>query len=155
MYRILKISLPLLALLAAVSGSPADSAPSEKRLALVIGNASYRAGTLATSANDAGLIAQSLLAAGFDVVGARDLDKDLLRSALSGFIDSVAKAGPETVALVYFSGYGLQLEGENYLVPVDAKVTHDSDVTDQALRLSDYMHALGALRLKASIMVLD
>jgi hypothetical protein len=62
--------------------SPLAAQTNEKRIALVIGNADYQAGPLQTSANDAGLIAQTLQAAGFDVVGARDLDQESLRRSL-------------------------------------------------------------------------
>src|SRR5450755_2963619 len=65
MRRILKVTLAVLALFAVVSAVPAGAVPSESRMALVIGNASYRFGALATAANDAGLIAQTLRAAGF------------------------------------------------------------------------------------------
>src|SRR5262249_36857817 len=64
-------------------------------------------------------------------------------------------AGPDTVAFIYVSGYGVQLEGENYVVPVDAKIARDSDVAAEAIRLSDYIRPLAALKLKASIVVLD
>src|SRR5215510_8353742 len=57
----------------------ATAQQTEKRIALVVGNAAYQAEALPTAANDAGLIAQTLQAAGFDVVGARDLDQDALR----------------------------------------------------------------------------
>src|SRR6266851_841160 len=134
MHKILKITIPkiTLALLAFLAVAfafalPAGAAPIEKRMALVIGNGAYQAGPLATPANDAGLIAQTLQAAGFDVVGARDLDEDSLRHAFRDFVDNVSKAGPETVVAVYFGGYGLQLEGENYLVPIDANIGRDSD----------------------------
>src|SRR2546425_9614573 len=130
-------------------------AQSEKRVAFVIGNAAYPSGTLATAANDAGLIAQTLQAAGFDVVGARDLDQDSLRRAFRDFVEKVQGAGPDTVAFIYLSGYGLQLEGENYFVPIDAKIARDSDVAAEALRMSDYIRPLAALKLKASIVVLD
>ena len=63
MRRILKVTLAVLALFAVVSAVPAGAVPSESRMALVIGNASYRFGALATAANDAGLIAQTLRAA--------------------------------------------------------------------------------------------
>src|SRR5947207_13524822 len=99
----------------------------EKRIALVIGNAAYQAGALATPANDAGLIAQTLQAAGFDVAGARDLDQDTLRRALRDFVDKAEASGPHTVAYIYFSGHGMQLEGENYLLPVDARITRASE----------------------------
>src|SRR5580704_4928654 len=158
--EILKITIPkftlvLLAFLCVVFAPPALAQTTEKRMALVIGNAAYQAGPLATPANDAGLIAQTLQAAGFDVVGARDLDEDSLRHAFRDFVDNASKAGPETVVTVYFAGYGLQLEGENYLVPIDAEISHDSDVPVRALRLSDYTRALAALHLKATMVVLD
>ncbi|SHG99658.1 caspase family protein [Bradyrhizobium erythrophlei] len=153
--RILKMPLFFLAFLAALSLSPAGAAPSEKRLALVIGNASYKTGTLARPANDAALIAQTLQAAGFDVIGARDLDGDGLGRTFRDFIDRVRSAGPNAVAAVYFAGYGLQLEGENYLVPIDADISKASDVPLRAVRLSEQMLALAMLHLKASFMILD
>jgi uncharacterized caspase-like protein len=132
------------------------AAQAEKRIALVIGNAAYQAGgPLNTPANDAGLIAQTLQAAGFDVVGARDLDQDSLRHAFRDFVDKATSSGPGTVAFVYVAGYGLQLEGENYFVPVDAKIARDLEIPSEALRISDYSRPLAALKLKASIIVLD
>ena len=133
----------------------AQDAGAEKRVALVVGNAAYRAGALTTPVNDAGLIAQTLQAAGFDVAGSRDLDQDTLRHAFRDFIDKVGAAGPNTVALVYLSGYGLQLEGENYFVPVDARIGRDTDVAAEALRISDYTRSLVALHPKAIIFVVD
>src|SRR5215831_10673329 len=133
----------------------ASAAQAEKRIALVIGNAGYQVGALNTPANDAGLIAQILQASGFDVVGARDLDQDSLRRALRDFLDKAGGAGSDTVAVVYLSGYGLQLEGENYFVPIDAKIARDVDVAAEAVRISDYTRPLVALKLKASIVILD
>src|SRR6516164_3829428 len=154
MSRILK-SIILLLTLVPPFGFAAGAAHAEKRIALVIGNAGYQAGALNTPANDAGLIAQTLQASGFDVVGARDLDQDSLRRALRDFLDKAGGAGPDTVAVVYLSGYGLQLEGENYFVPIDAKIARDSDVAAEGLRLSDYIRPLTALKLKASIVIVD
>ena len=126
----------------------------EKRIALVIGEAAY-ARPLPTAANDAGLIAQTLQAAGFDVTGARDLDSDSLRSAFREFLDKASQAGPETAAVIYFSGVALQLEGENYLAPVNAAIARDTDIPLQAVRISDYLRPLAALNLKAAVVVLD
>src|SRR5215831_14158478 len=64
----------------------ATAQQTEKRIALVVGNAAYQAEALPTAANDAGLIAQTLQAAGFDVVGARDLDQDALRRSFCFFV---------------------------------------------------------------------
>jgi uncharacterized caspase-like protein len=132
-----------------------NAARAEKRIALVIGNAGYQAGALNTPANDAGLIAQTLQAAGFDAVGARDLDQDSLRRAFRDFLEKATSSGPDTVAFIYVSGYGVQLEGENYFVPIDARIARDSDLAAEALRMSDYIRPLAALKLKASIVVLD
>src|SRR5215472_11282344 len=114
MSRIFALILALAAL--GLPGLASAQGP-EKRIALVIGNAGYQSGALATPANDAGLIAQTLQAAGFDVVGSRDLDQDTLRRAFRDFLEKAQAAGPNTIAYIYFSGYGLQFEGENYLVP--------------------------------------
>jgi uncharacterized caspase-like protein len=147
--------LMLVALIPLVLAFVPCAARAEKRIALVVGNAGYQAAALTTPANDAGLIAQTLQAAGFDVVGARDLDQDSLRRAFRDFLEKATAAGPDTVAFIYLSGYGVQLEGENYFVPVDAKIAHDADVAAEALRISDYVRPLAALKLKTSIVVLD
>jgi uncharacterized caspase-like protein len=146
----------------AVEAAPRLAAPTppppngaEKRIALVIGNAGYQAGALKTAANDAGLIAQTLQAAGFDVAGARDLDQDSLRQAMRDFLSKAQSSGPNTVAFVYLAGYGVQLEGENYYVPIDAKLAQATDVPLEAVRVTDYTRPLAALKLKASMVVLD
>ncbi len=130
-------------------------AETEKRIAFVVGNTAYQAGPLATPANDAGLVAQTLQAAGFDVTGARDLDGESLRAAFKDFLDKAQASGPDTVAFVYLAGYGLQLNGDNYFVPVDAKIASAQDVAIEALRVSDYTRRLDGLPLKASLIVLD
>jgi uncharacterized caspase-like protein len=151
----LSISRILAFLISLGFASALHAEPAEKRIALVVGNAGYHTGALPTSANDAGLIAQTLQAAGFDVIGARDLDQDSLRRALRDFLEKATNSGSGTVAFVYFSGYALQLEGENYIVPVDAKIGRDSDIAAEAVRISDYIRPLGALDLKTSVVVLD
>ena len=127
----------------------------EKRIALVVGNGAYAKSPLATAANDAGLIAQTLQAAGFDVIGARDLDGDTLRKSFRDFIQKAESSGPDTVAMVYLAGYGLQLAGDNYFVPVDSAINRDTDVPIEALRTGDYIRQLASLPLKAGIVVLD
>ncbi|AID28798.2 caspase family protein [Mesorhizobium jarvisii] len=130
-------------------------AQSQKRLAFVIGNAAYPAGALATPANDAGLIAQTLQAAGFDVVGARDVDQESLRGAYRDFLAKVTAAGPDAVVFVYLAGQGLQFEGENYFAPVDAQIANAADVPMAAVRISDLTKPLAALPTKVNIVVLD
>ena len=135
--------------------SAAAAQQPEKRIALVVGNGAYAKSPLATAANDAGLIAQTLQAAGFDVIGARDLDADTLRKSFRDFIQKAESSGPDTVAMVYLAGYGLQLAGENYFVPVDSAINRDTDVPIEALRTGDYIRQLASLPLKAGVVVLD
>jgi uncharacterized caspase-like protein len=139
----------------AASAQQPDAAQPENRIALVIGNGAYTKDPLATAANDAGLIAQTLQAAGFDVVGARDLDGDMLRSTLRDFLKKAETSGPDTVAVVYLSGYGLQYAGENYFIPVDTTIARDTDIPIEGLRVGDYIRQLAALPLKAGVAVLD
>jgi uncharacterized caspase-like protein len=147
--------LPFLLLAAVGWSSPASAQQQEKRIALVVGNGAYAKAPLATAANDAGLIAQTLQAAGFDVVGARDLDGDTLRKSFRDFIQKAQSSGPGTVAMIYLAGYGVQLAGENYFIPVDSNIARDTDIPTEGLRVSDYLRQLAALPLKANVVVLD
>ena len=85
--------LPIMALAAGAPDAARAQQP-EKRIALVVVNRAYAKSPLATTANDAGLIAQTLQAAGFDVVGARDLDGDTLRKSFRDFIQKAQASGP-------------------------------------------------------------
>ncbi|HEY1979118.1 MAG TPA: caspase domain-containing protein [Xanthobacteraceae bacterium] len=144
----------LIALLAVAIG-PRLGRADELRFALVIGNSDYKAGPLATPANDAGLVADALQAAGFTVTGARDLDQATLRETFREFVGQVSAAGPDAVALVYLAGYGLQFEGDNYFVPVDADIARDVDIPLQAIRISDFTQPLAAIPGGVKIVILD
>jgi uncharacterized caspase-like protein len=135
--------------------APAGAQAPQPRLALVLGNAEYRVGPLATSANDAGLIAETLRNAGFDVTGAANLDQDQTRRAFREFLEKASAAGPQAVVFVYLAGRGLQFEGENYFVPVEATIPRDSDVPAQAVRISDLTRPLAGTQLAARMFVLD
>ena len=89
------------------------------------------------------------------MVGARDLDGQSLRTALRDFLDKASAAGPDMQAFVYLAGRGLQYNGDNYFVPVDAQINRDADVSIDALRISDFAHALAQMPGKARIIVLD
>ncbi|WP_267550722.1 caspase family protein [Rhizobium rhizogenes] len=144
----------VLAGIAGANSAEAQNSP-EKRIALVVGNAAYKTGALPTPANDAGLIAQTLQAAGFDVIGARDLDQNGLRDTLRDFLAKANASGPNTVAFVYLAGYGLQYQGDNYFVPVDAQIANATDVPVEAIRVTDFTKSLAAISNRGSIVVLD
>lgn len=127
----------------------------ETRFALVIGNDEYKSAKLPTPANDAGLVANALTAAGFTVTGARNLDQAMLRESIREFLGQVAGAGPDAVAVIYLAGFGVQFAGENYFVPVDADLARDVDVPLQAVRISDFVQPLAALPAHVKIVMLD
>lgn len=104
----------------------AVSAFAQTRVALVIGNADYANVTsLANPVNDATDLAAALTRMGFDVTLATDLGIDGMRTTLRTFRD---KANGADMALVYYAGHGVEIERQNYLIPVDAKLESDSDV---------------------------
>jgi uncharacterized caspase-like protein len=146
--------LGFVVILTSISGH-ATSQAAEQRFALVIGNDEYKAAKLATPANDAGLIADALQAAGFTVTGARNLDQATLRDSFREFLGQVSAAGPDAVALVYLSGIGLQFQGDNYFVPVDADIQRDVDIPLQAIRISDFTQPLAAMPGRVKIVILD
>ncbi|MGZ3410251.1 MAG: caspase family protein [Xanthobacteraceae bacterium] len=136
--------------------SASSAAWAEARLALVIGNSAYQAvPPLPNPANDARAMAGFLTGAGFDVTAAPDLAQTDMRKAIADFAAKVARAGSDTVALVYYAGHGVQIDGENFLVPVDARVQRESDVPLQAIRLADVMNTLSSVPSRMRIVMLD
>ena len=130
--------------------------PTDQRIALVIGNSNYQtAPRLANPGNDAQSMSQLLNSAGFEVTQATDLTrKDMVR-VVQDFTAKVAERGPGTVAMVYYAGHGVQVEGENYLLPVDAKISSPYDLDGNSLRLVDLMGTLDSISSRMRIVVLD
>jgi hypothetical protein len=128
----------------------------EQRVALVIGNSNYQnAVQLTNPGNDAQSVAQLLNQAGFEVIAATDLTQNDMIKVVQDFSDKVAARGPNTVAMVYYAGHGVQLEGENYLIPIDAKVSSPSELVGDSVRLVDVMATLEAIPSRVRIVVLD
>jgi hypothetical protein len=131
------------------------AASAENRLALVIGNSAYKAvPALPNPANDAKAMTEFLKSAGFEVTSIQDLALSDMRQAISQFADALA-GKPDTVAAVYYAGHGLQVDGENFLVPIDASIVREADVPLQSLRLVDLMNTLAAIPSKSRIVMLD
>src|SRR5947209_1030771 len=125
------------------AGTPAIAQGPEQRVALVIGNSSYQnVPPLENPDNDAQSVAQLLNSAGFEVIAATDLTKTEMVKVVQDFSARVAAHGTNTVAMVYYAGHGVQLAGENYLIPIDARISRPSDLADHAIRLVDVMATL-------------
>lgn len=141
----------LFAVLLLISSEPAWA--EDRRVALVIGNSAYRnAPKLANPANDATAIAGLLQRADFEIVEAkRDLNNADMRDALREFSD---KARDADMAIVYFAGHGLEVDGQNYLVPTDALLARDSDAVDEAVSVDRVLQAIEPAR-KLRLVILD
>lgn len=118
-----------------------SSAQAERRIALVMGNSAYRsAPKLSNPANDAALVGGMFKKAGFDWVDVRtDLNASEMRRALRDF---GGRARDAEVAVIYYAGHGIELDGTNYLIPTDATLETDSDVLDETVALDRALFAV-------------
>jgi uncharacterized caspase-like protein len=128
-------------------------APLGRRVALVIGNANYKTvSKLLNPRNDAGDVAAALRAAGFaEVVERYDLGVQDLQRALKALEDRATGAD---WAVVYYAGHGIEVDGRNYLIPVDAELKSASDVEDEAVSLDRVMARVTAAS-KLQLVILD
>jgi uncharacterized caspase-like protein len=120
-------------------------ASAEKRVALVVGNSNYKnAAPLPNPANDAAAVAATLKNAGFDIVDSRlDLQSTDMRRALREFADQARDAD---IAVVYYAGHGIEIDGTNYLIPTDARLERDTDIYDEAFSLDRVLLAIEPAR---------
>jgi hypothetical protein len=143
----------LIALLFLLLASPAAA---EKRIALVVGNSAYQNITrLDNPRNDAVLIADTLLGLGFTLIGGRaqlDLDKPALDIAVQNFGRQIQGAD---VALFYYTGHGVQVNGSNYLVPVSANPTREADVDFQMVDINLVLRQMQGSGTRLNMVILD
>ena len=147
------LAAPILTAPAVTQTPQAQPAKQGRRVALVIGNSAYRAvPELINPKNDANAIAAALRNVGFDVVmQAANTTRETLIGALQAFANEAASAD---WAMVYYAGHGIEVSGQNYLIPVEARLAADRDVRAEAVALDHVMAALhGARKLK--LVVLD
>jgi len=135
------------------SARPAAPAPQETRVALVIGNSAYsNAGMLPNAKNDAEKLAATLRRVGFSAVTVHlDLSREKFAEALKAFATEADRAD---WAVVYFAGHGIEIGGTNYLVPTDARLASDRDISFEAVALEQVLLAVEGAR-KLRLIVLD
>ncbi|UES43345.1 hypothetical protein GFK90_05965 [Roseibium aggregatum] len=123
----------------------------ENRFALVIGNSSYeQIGRLGNPGRDADLVAKSLEAVGFEVSVHFDLDED----GLGKVLDDLADRAPDLdVAVLYFAGHGIQKDGENFLIPVDAQLKSATSIERETVSLRSFMEVMEEVPI--SLLFLD
>lgn len=143
----------LIGFVAVVLATPVSA---EKRVALVVGNAAYKnVSVLENPANDARLMAETLSALGFSLVGSKahtDLDK-------AGFDRAVQEFGAQllgaNVGLFYYAGHGIQVRGSNYLVPVGANPAREADIDFQMLDTNVVLRQMESAGTRLNLVILD
>jgi Caspase domain len=147
------VAAAIAALLSLLSAGPATA---EKRIALVVGNSAYQNITrLDNPRNDATLVAETLSGLGFALIGGRaqvDLDKAALDTDIQNFGQQIQGAD---VALFYYAGHGVQVNGSNYLVPVGANPTREADVDFQMVDINLVLRQMQGSGTKLNIVILD
>jgi uncharacterized caspase-like protein len=127
---------------------------SEQRVALVIGNNNYRGvlSKLSNPINDARAIKSILEQRGFKVFYSQDVTKRSMADSLSSFYRTLSRGG---VGMFYFSGHGIEVDGQNYLIPVDAKIEAKSDTEFEAIALNKITKRLQDIGNRLNIIILD
>lgn len=125
---------------------------SESRLALIIGNAAYKSSPLKNPLNDAGDMAKTLRQLGFEVIirtnaGLQDMD-----DAINDFGKKLRNA---EIGLFYFSGHGVQVNGENYLIPTDAAINRENEIKFKAINAGLVLAAMADAGNRVNIVILD
>jgi formylglycine-generating enzyme required for sulfatase activity len=135
----------------------ATSVQAEPRVALVIANGDYGGdiGSLKNPVSDGKLIAASLTKVGFKVILVTNGDQNAMKKALNDFGQQLADAGPSSTGLFYYAGHGIQLNGENYLIPVHASIKREGDVDLEALSAEAVLKELSFSGSKVQIVILD
>lgn len=131
----------------------AGFASAERRVALIIGNSTYKnVQPLANPAKDAAAVGAMFKKAGFEVVESKlDLGNTAMRRAIREFTGTAKNAD---IAVVYYAGHGIEFDGTNYLIPVDAELASDVDVEDETISLDRVMRMLDPVK-RLRLVILD
>ncbi|GGE41533.1 caspase family protein [Actibacterium pelagium] len=137
-------------------GLAGGTAFAEERIALIVGNGAYQAiSPLDNPVSDAALMASTLEAVGFKVTHLADASQAAMKRAVADFGRDLRNAGPETTALFYYAGHAVQSFGNNYLLPVDAQITHQTELDLYGVEADWIVRQLFSARVKTSIVILD
>lgn len=134
----------LVALLSGLCALNAEAA-GERRVALVIGNADYQGASnkLDNPVNDAELMAQTLAEVGFSVTKVLNANRFDMRKAM--LIYSRSLSGANTIGLFYYAGHGMQVDGQNYLLPIDASPARKDELALHGVALSEFLQTLNSV----------
>jgi hypothetical protein len=131
----------------------ADTTKVERRLALVIGNATYKNSPLKNAANDARLMADALKTRGFDVLRYENIGQKEMKKAVIEFGRRLQEAGG--VGLFYFAGHGMQVAGRNFMIPIDAEIRSEAEVETESVEVGSVLARMETAKNRLNIVVLD
>ena len=124
----------------------------QERIALVIGNSAYQEDPLANPVNDANDVAQALQELGFRVTLIQNKDLRGMEDAIEDFSRELRQGG---VGVFYYAGHGVQVNGENYLVPLRAKLNYQKDTRYEAVPLGKVLNAMEYAQTSVNIVIID
>ena len=124
----------------------------QKRIALVIGNGAYQEDPLSNPVNDATDVAKALEDLGFEVKLLKDLNWQAMDKAIESFSGQLRQGG---VGVFYYAGHGVQVEGENYLIPIDARLRRERDVRRETVHLGDVLKFMEEAETQVNIVIID
>ena len=127
-------------------------AQKQPKVALVIGNANYEEGALSNPVNDATDIAKALGELGFEVKLLQNQDLRSMENAINDFSRQLRKGG---VGVFYYAGHGVQVQGENYLIPLKAQLLNEKDARYEAVALGKVLNAMEEARNQVNIIIID
>ncbi len=137
------------------AASSTRSAEAQPRIALVIGNGGYENAALANPVNDARLMAETLRGLGFDVIERSDADQKEMKLAIFELGDRLETAGKDAVGLFYYAGHGVQVNGENYLIPLHAQIERERHVAIEAVGASWVLGQMEFAGNRVNFVILD
>jgi Caspase domain/Protein of unknown function (DUF1566) len=150
--KLLIVSLCLITCVLVLLTSSIAIAAKESRIALVIGNGAYKSSPLGNPVNDANDMAAALKNCNFRVMKSINASRREMRKAIRKFGKEINKGA---VGLFYYAGHGIQVDGENYLVPVNAAVYTEAEVEDECLKVSSVLRQMESAGNRLNIIILD
>ena len=138
------------------AGAGRVDAQESARIALVIGNSAYKfAPPLPNPANDAKLIAETLRGLGFDVIERIDADRETIQLATFELQDRLIAASEDSVGLFFYTGHGVQVGGENYLIPLGADIKKEREVAINSVSASFILKQMEFAENAMNFVILD
>jgi uncharacterized caspase-like protein len=132
--------------------STAIAIENERKVALIIGNGEYSSSPLANSVNDANDIADALQDCGFTIIKRINANRSQMREAVRLFGREINEGA---IGLFYYAGHGMQVSGENFLVPIGAEVASEDEVEDECLKVSSILRKMETAGNRLNIIILD